>query len=244
MTTKADQLVSTALSQLGTTEDPPNSNMQPYGEAYGMNGVAWCCIFVWWCAQRAGVTFPQTAYVPTLETWARDNGVDIPADQIQRGDVICLDYSWPMGDGADHVEIALGPPGPDGRIPCVGGNTSDASDVGGSIGNGGGVYVNSRPLSWVSTAIRLPRSDEIIDQEDDDMTIQVTWLDPAGTRWVMDTRTGQSCTAQDASPDGWTGAQAEADTAELIAAGVVRDLGRMSWGANWRLRKSVEIQGS
>lgn len=160
MTTRADLLASTALTQVGVTEDPPGSNCTPYGAEYGVNGVAWCCIFVWWCSQRAGTEFPTTAYVPHLEQWARDNGCAIPADQIRRGDVVCLDYTAPMGDGADHVEIALGPP-VNGRIECVGGNTSDTA--GGSIGNGGGVFTNSRPLAWVSTAIRLPRSDELID---------------------------------------------------------------------------------
>jgi len=162
VTTRADVLVRTALGEVGVTEDPPGSNMTPYGEAFGMNGVAWCCIFVWWCAQRAGVTMPHTAYVPYLEQWARDNGCAIDPADIRAGDVVCLDYSHPAGDGADHVEIALGPP-VDGWVHCVGGNTSDGD--GGSVGNGGGVFTNWRPVSWIlaGTALRLPGSDESID---------------------------------------------------------------------------------
>ena len=183
MTTKADVLCTTALSQVGVTEDPPGSNMQPYGAEYGMNGVAWCCIFVWWCAQRAELPFPTTAYVPALEQWARDNGYVVPADQIRRGDVVCLDFTAPFGDGSDHVEIALGP-ADGGWIPCVGGNTSDKS--GGSVDNGGGVYANDRPVGWVATAIRRPGSDDIIDDDQEENDMMRSLRTPEGTILLAD----------------------------------------------------------
>src|SRR5690349_12459239 len=40
------EVVATAAKSLGTIEDPVGSNRQPFGAAYGMNGVAWCNIFV------------------------------------------------------------------------------------------------------------------------------------------------------------------------------------------------------
>lgn len=45
--------IKVARSQLGYKEQPENLNK--YGKWYGMNGVAWCAIFVSWCAQQAGI---------------------------------------------------------------------------------------------------------------------------------------------------------------------------------------------
>ena len=235
MTTKADVFCTVALSQVGVTEDPPGSNCNPYGAYYGQDGVAWCCLFVRWCAEQAGLPFPATAYVPYLEQWARDAGYVVPAAEVRRGDVVCLDFTPPFGDGSDHVEIALGP-ADGGWIPCVGGNTSDKS--GGSVDNGGGVYANDRPVGWVATAIRLPGSDDIIidDQEDEHMT--VTWVIPDGTRYLADARSGASRTAQDAFPPGLSSADIEAAVAELVRAGACKDLGSLGWNANYVARLS------
>lgn len=54
-----------ALKQVGYMEKASNAfldsktlnagykNYTKYGRDYGWNGVAWCCIFVWWCMQKA-----------------------------------------------------------------------------------------------------------------------------------------------------------------------------------------------
>ena len=235
MTTRADVLCTTALAEVGTTEQPPGSNMNPYAPAVGdANGFAWCCSFVHWCANEAGLPFPSTAYVPALESWARSEGLTVPAADIRRGDVVCLDFTAPFGDGSDHVEIALGPPA-DGWVECVGGNTSDKA--GGSVDNGGGVFVNSRPLSWVATAIRLPGSDDIID-DDEEHTMLTTWVIPDGTRYIGDARSGATRTAQDAFPPGLSSAEIEAAVAELVRAGACKDLGALGWNANFVARLS------
>lgn len=66
----AAKLCKIAVGQLGTSEHPPGSNIQKYGAEYGMNGVAWCAIFVWWCFKHAGLKCPygKCAYVPTCAT--------------------------------------------------------------------------------------------------------------------------------------------------------------------------------
>lgn len=66
----ADRLCKIAVGQLGTSEHPPGSNIQKYGAEYGMNGVAWCAIFVWWCFKHAGLKCPygKCAYVPSCAT--------------------------------------------------------------------------------------------------------------------------------------------------------------------------------
>lgn len=50
-------IVSVALTQVGYKEGPGNSNGNDtkYGEWWGYNPMAWCAVFVSWCADQAGV---------------------------------------------------------------------------------------------------------------------------------------------------------------------------------------------
>lgn len=57
-------------------EDNGN-NITPYGEWYGMNGSAWCAMFVSWCAMQAGILgtkVPKYAYCPSGVLWYRNKG--------------------------------------------------------------------------------------------------------------------------------------------------------------------------
>lgn len=222
MRTRADLLCDIALSQVGVTEQPAGSNRTPYGVAYGLDGVPWCSIFVWWCCREAGVDYPHTAYVPTLEQWARLEGRTVPVDEIRRGDIICLDFTNPWGDGSDHVEIALGP-AVDDRVPCVGGNTSDTAD--GSVDNGGGVFTNQRPVSWVATVVRLDGLDDIIDNEETDMMRSM--VTPDGTVVLVH--------GLNARPMQGTWPEVEEALRQMIAAGLVQgrsDGGVQLWPIN------------
>lgn len=51
-----DRFIKTAAAEIGTTEKPIGSNKTKYGEWFGMNGVAWCAIFLSWCSSHAGVS--------------------------------------------------------------------------------------------------------------------------------------------------------------------------------------------
>lgn len=87
--------------QLGTSETPPGSNRQKYGAAYGMNGVAWCAIFVWWCFTHAKLKSPfgKCAYVPTCASRMsklHHGG----AGQAKPGDVRCV-------PGNTHIGICV-----------------------------------------------------------------------------------------------------------------------------------------
>lgn len=65
-----------------------------------------------------------------------------------------------------------------------------------------------------------------------------TWTIPDGTRYVADTSSGASRTAQDAFPPGLSSADIEAAVAELIRAGACKDLGALGWNANYVARLS------
>ncbi len=67
---RATQIVRIAQSQLGTLENPPGSNCNPYGPC-----VEWCSLFVAWVWKRAGVplaggTAPY-AYSGSIYEWAK-----------------------------------------------------------------------------------------------------------------------------------------------------------------------------
>ena len=47
-------IISTAKSQLGETEKPKNSNKTKFGKWYGLDGYAWCAMYVSWVYDKAG----------------------------------------------------------------------------------------------------------------------------------------------------------------------------------------------
>ena len=58
----AKDIVDVAIGELGYRET--GSNSTKYGKWYGMNGAAWCHMFVSWCADQAGIStsvVPKTA---------------------------------------------------------------------------------------------------------------------------------------------------------------------------------------
>lgn len=69
--TGAADLLAVARTQLGTVEQPAGSNRVKYGEWYGMNGSAWCAMFVSWCAANSGNAdvVPRFAYTPAGAAW-------------------------------------------------------------------------------------------------------------------------------------------------------------------------------
>lgn len=126
--TQADKLVSAAVSQIGERENPPGSNMTKYGAAYGWNGVAWCCIFVWWCFREAGLSSlfyngNKTASCTALMKWAANCGRFVVKD-FAKGDVFLYDYDNVKTD-SEHTGIYTGEM-VNGKYKVVEGNYADA----------------------------------------------------------------------------------------------------------------------
>lgn len=48
------KIIEIALAEVGYKESPPNTNLTKYGKWFGLDGVAWCGIFVSWCYSMAG----------------------------------------------------------------------------------------------------------------------------------------------------------------------------------------------
>lgn len=148
--TKRQLALAQAITQIGTVEDPPGSNNQPYGLWYGMNGVPWCAIFVSWCFEsvvgspsfKAGSYY---SYVPYIVSDARLklNGLQTTDSPIP-GDLACYDWNW---DGTyDHTGIFEAWTSAGSTFSAIEGNTS-ASD----FSNGGQVLRCSRSVSSQGT---------------------------------------------------------------------------------------------
>lgn len=130
-----------ARRELGTVEKPAGSNRTRYGATYGMDGVAWCAMFVWWVFRQARALplIPKTAYTPTFAQWFRDRRQWGSAPRP--GAVVFFDFP---GDGVNrisHVGIVEAV-NADGSIVTIEGNTS--AGTGGSQRDGGGVFRRTR----------------------------------------------------------------------------------------------------
>lgn len=101
----ASKFLSVAAAEIGTTENPIGSNNQKYGEWFGMNGVAWCAIFVSWCANKAGVSnvVPDSfSSVSQFQSWYSNKGLYRKKDSYtpKAGDIMIQ-----KSGGASHIGI-------------------------------------------------------------------------------------------------------------------------------------------
>ena len=142
-----------AIKHLGLTESPPDSNKTPFGEWFGVNGVAWCNIFVSYCFNvGAGYTIcagfkgagvkpgKGCAYVPTTEAWLRVAGLWVGRTEPLSGDIAI--YNWD-GKSPEHIGIVESSLG-GGQFTAIEGNTSVGNDS-----DGGAVMRRTRRLSQV-----------------------------------------------------------------------------------------------
>lgn len=115
----AKDIVDVAIGELGYTEQ--GSNQTKYGAWYGMNGAAWCHMFVSWCANQAGVStsiVPKTASCSNGIAWFNDKGQFKYRGKYtpKRGDIIYF-------RNGGHVGIVEKTSG--STVHTIEGNTSD-----------------------------------------------------------------------------------------------------------------------
>jgi len=106
------KVIEIARGELGQTEDPANSNLTKYGEAYGghMNGQPWCVMFLWWCFERAGerkafMGGGQTASCSILLRWYKEQGLTVPVEDVQTGDIVLLNFHG--GKDPEHCGLVV-----------------------------------------------------------------------------------------------------------------------------------------
>ena len=139
-----EKVISVAEAEVGKTEFPKNSNMTPYGQAYGLNGYPWCVMFLWDCFDRAGEAEAfygggKTASCGQLLRWYRDHDMTVPVDDVREGDIVILNFSGTKD--TEHCGLVTRVMGA-GRFRTVEGNTTPGEE--GSQDNGGSVAIKTR----------------------------------------------------------------------------------------------------
>jgi hypothetical protein len=117
----AKDIVDVAIGEIGYSEQ--GNNRTKYGAWYGMNGAAWCHMFVSWCANQAGVKtsiVPKTASCSNGMTWFKNKGLFKYKGKYtpKRGDIIYF-----CSAGSSHVGIVEKVSG--NTVHTVEGNTSN-----------------------------------------------------------------------------------------------------------------------
>lgn len=140
-----ESVLQIAKWQVGVVESPANSNRQKYGEAYGLNGYAWCVMFVWWVFREAGFNLRKTASCTQLTNAYKAAGQWVTKD-FKPGDIVMYDFTGKKSK-TEHCGIIteVG----EGYIIAVEGNTSTSNNA-----NGGAVVERKRELKFVTGACR------------------------------------------------------------------------------------------
>ena len=101
------KIVEIAQAEIGQGEVPLNSNITKYGTWFGLNGVAWCAIFVSWVYFKAGKALPKIGYTKgyagcqTAYAYFKQNGW-LVTEPIA-GDIVLFD--WNSDGRFDHTGI-------------------------------------------------------------------------------------------------------------------------------------------
>ena len=141
-----EKVIEIAKKYVGVTEYPPNSNnvvfnTKFYGrEVSGVN-YPWCCAFIWYIHNEAGVDIKKTASCAELGAWFKNNG-KFKTSAPKVGDIVFFKFSG-SSRWTNHVGIAVEVG--NGYIKTIEGNTS--SDEKGSQANGGMVAERKRKLN-------------------------------------------------------------------------------------------------
>lgn len=142
MSTKGDQVVKMATPEIGYVETPANSNKTKYGKWFGLDGVAWCGMFVSWCYAKAGTPLPKIGFTKgfagcqTAVAHFRKRGEVVT--EPQAGDIVFFD--WNSDGRFDHTGIYVKKLNTK-EFESIEGNTSLTNQS-----NGGSVMRRSRKL--------------------------------------------------------------------------------------------------
>lgn len=127
--------VKTAGAEIGTKEEPLNSNKVKYNDN---KSLPWCGYFVMWCAKQVKLNIPNCVYTPAGAAGFQGKGLwtnPATTKPLKGGEIVF--FNFPGGESVDHVGIVVKDNG-DGTIITIEGNTT-ADGVKGSQSNGGEV---------------------------------------------------------------------------------------------------------
>ena len=142
---KKESVLQIAEWQVGVMETPAGSNRVKYAEAYGLNGYAWCVMFVWWVFREAGFNLRKTASCTDLSNAYKAAGQWVTKD-FKPGDIVMYDFSGKKRI-TEHCGIIVEVNSD--NIVAIEGNTAAGNDA-----NGGAVMRRQRRLNLVTGACR------------------------------------------------------------------------------------------
>lgn len=136
---KRDELLAILQAEVGTKENPPNSNKVKYNNN---NGQFWCGYFVDWGAKQVKYKMPSCIYTPSGVEGFKGKGLWAnPETATPKPLWVCF-MDFPGGDKVDHVGWVIKDNG-DGTVTTCEGNTT-ADGAKGSQSNGGEVCIKIR----------------------------------------------------------------------------------------------------
>jgi hypothetical protein len=130
-----NKIITIALAEIGYKESPPDSNITKYGEWYGLNGRAWCAIFVSWVFNNADCKLPKIncdkgfSKCQSMYEYAKKN--NLLTVKPQTGDIILFD--WENNGHYDHTGIFMKDNEDDKYFTSIEGNTAVDNNSNGGI---------------------------------------------------------------------------------------------------------------
>lgn len=104
---KAEKIIKIAEKEIGTTEDPKNTNKSKYGKWFGFDGVAWCGMFVSWVYAQAGTPLGNVGFLKGFAgcqtAVAHYKKKDKIVNDPLPGDIVFFD--WNTDGRYDHTGI-------------------------------------------------------------------------------------------------------------------------------------------
>lgn len=163
-------VIEVARGELGVTESPPGSNRVKYWEDFSPSwqGQPWCCTGLWWVFKHAGESRAffggaKTASCSTLFRWYQAQGMIVPVDEIQAGDIVFLNFRHTTAQ--DHVGLVESVVRSPLQVTTIEFNTSPGLE--GSQDNGGCVARKIRFRSQIVGVARPEYKEEEIVKPDD-----------------------------------------------------------------------------
>ena len=167
----AKNVIEVARGELGVTELPPGSNRVKYWEDFNPSwqGQPWCVCGLWWVFKHAGEVQAffggaKTASCSTLFRWYQAQGMIVPIDEIQPGDLVFLNFRHTTSQ--DHLGLVESVVHSPLQVTTIEFNTSPGLE--GSQDNGGCVARKIRYRSQIVGVARPEYKEEKpVLQEDD-----------------------------------------------------------------------------
>lgn len=175
--TAVEKILSVAAAEIGTKENPANSNRVKYNTEYYGNDIAssnraWCCVFVWWVFKHAGYSSlfydgKKCAGCTSLMNFYKSKGQIVSGNTYKPGDLVLFQFD--KDSYADHIGIIEKDNGD--TITTIEGNTSTSSDD-----NGGTVMRRTRKKSLIMAVARPNYSGSTTTSEVNTVKIELSVL--------------------------------------------------------------------